>query len=142
MKLTLGNKDKFFDKVEIGANCTYSETFLLEDVKRLAEEKGCKIKYNPPESQVYKKLGSLNFTVLEKEGEQGLATEVVQPPTERNLIVQQFQNWIGVYKETTDSNDRRAMHQRMVGFIIALELSGKNIDAQSCKDLYEKVSGM
>jgi hypothetical protein len=55
-------------------------------------------------------------------------------------IIQLFDDWCKKY-EKGNGEVKDQIHQRMYGFIIALELSGKNLEAKKCKAIYAKLTG-
>lgn len=57
-----------------------------------------------------------------------------------NSITKLFKEWIDVYQKTTEPERKELYHQKMVGFVIGLELSGNNINANECKKMFEKIN--
>lgn len=54
-----------------------------------------------------------------------------------NLIIKQFKDYIDNYNNANNYISKLVVKREMQAFIIALELSGKNLDAGKCKELYE-----
>ena len=63
--LTMINRRIFFETInEPGHVFTYSEAFLLDEVRLLAREKKVEIEYQTPESKLYKKHGCYTCKVI------------------------------------------------------------------------------
>lgn len=65
-KLTGNNKHIFWKRVELGKTYTYSMEFMLNNIQKMAKENEFVIRYNIPGTPLYKKYGSLNFTIVSK----------------------------------------------------------------------------
>lgn len=63
-KLTENNKHIFWSLARVGQTYTYSMAFMLNDIKKMAKENGFIVRYNEPNTPLYKKYGSLNFTIV------------------------------------------------------------------------------
>ena len=58
------NKDKFFEELTIGDLFTYSDGYLLGEVKNMAERRGLELRYCPPKSIAYEAYGSMTVQVV------------------------------------------------------------------------------
>ena len=57
-------EEEFFHKVVIGSTYRYSDgDYLYEDVQNAAKKYGVSIRYNDPDTLLYKLRGCCNFTV-------------------------------------------------------------------------------
>ncbi|MEM5592828.1 hypothetical protein AAHH67_15665 [Niallia circulans] len=56
-----------------------------------------------------------------------------------NNIISKFESWADKYQEFRSENDRNLFNSRMYRFIVALELSGKDKEANECKRIYNKL---
>jgi len=59
------DKDKFFDKLQVGDVFTYSDGYCLDEVKKMARRRGVTLLYCPPKSEEYIKHGCMTVKVAE-----------------------------------------------------------------------------
>lgn len=58
-----------------------------------------------------------------------------------NLIIKHFEEYVDRYNKNYNHEiSRKNIESHMQGYIISLELSGKNIEANICKELFEKLN--
>ena len=62
-QLTRGNAATFFNETKIGDLFTYSESFILPEVRELARKNNFLVQYCPPESEPYKRHGAMTVRV-------------------------------------------------------------------------------
>jgi hypothetical protein len=65
-KLTENNEKEFFQTVSVGEVFTYSNSFIPQEIKKLAKENGLKVEYCKPGTSEYKAHGCHTMVVLGK----------------------------------------------------------------------------
>ena len=54
-------------------------------------------------------------------------------------IGNRFEKWEERYRSETNETEKKLLEQKMIGFITALELAGKNVEANKCKQIFDKL---